>query len=81
MKLYYFDLYAKAEPLRMMLGRAGVQYEDVRVTGDSWKALKPQMEFGQVPCLEMDDGTKMYQCTALYNLIAQQNGFLPEDPL
>jgi hypothetical protein len=41
MKLYYFDLYAKAEPLRMMLGRAGVQYEDIRVTGDSWKALKP----------------------------------------
>ena len=39
------------------------------------------MEFGQVPCLEMNDGTKMYQCTALYNLIAQQNGFLPEDPL
>jgi glutathione S-transferase len=81
MKLYYFDLYAKAEPIRMMLAKAGVAFEDVRVSGQTWADLKPQMEFGQVPCLELDDGTKMYQCIAMYNFVAKTNGFAPEDPM
>jgi len=59
MKLYYFDLFARAEPMRMALWKAGVAYEDIRVTGDSWKALKDggSLEFGQIPVLELDDGT------------------------
>jgi len=33
MKFYYFDLYARGEPIRMMLAKAGVEYEDIRVSG------------------------------------------------
>ena len=40
MKLYYFDLYGKAECIRMALTVAGAQFEDVRITGDSWTELK-----------------------------------------
>ena len=47
-----------------MFSKAGIAFEDTRVTGDSWKELKPTLEFGQVPCLEVN-GTKMYQTVAL----------------
>ena len=62
-KLYYFDLYGRAEAARMAMVYSGVQFEDIRVTGDSWKALKESgnLEFGSVPMLELDDGTKLVQ--------------------
>ena len=48
MKFYYFDLYARGEPIRMALSKAGVVYQDIRPTGDSWKNLKQSgvLEFG-----------------------------------
>jgi hypothetical protein len=39
-KLFYFDLYGKAEDLRQAMVLSKVDFEDVRVTGDSWKELK-----------------------------------------
>ena len=38
--LVYFDLYGRAEPIRMALWKAGVEYEDKRVTGPSWAEFK-----------------------------------------
>ena len=46
MKFYYFDLYGRGEPSRMMLHKAGVAFEDIRPAGESWMALKPEFEFG-----------------------------------
>ena len=48
MKIYYFDLYARAEATRMMLSKAGVVYEDCRLTGSLWKELKESgvLEYG-----------------------------------
>ena len=31
-KIYYFELYARAEPMRMMFNKAGIPFEDVRVS-------------------------------------------------
>lgn len=30
-KLIYFDIYGKAEPIRMMLNHAKIQFEDLRL--------------------------------------------------
>lgn len=39
-KLYYFNIRARAEPARMVLAQAGVEYEDVRMTGEEWTKYK-----------------------------------------
>ena len=57
MKVYYFDLFARAEPIRMMLTLAKVPYEDCRMTGQPWMDLKPTLEYGQMPVLELYYGT------------------------
>ena len=56
-----------------MFNKAGIPFEDNRVTGDAWMELKPTLEFGQVPCIEVN-GTKMYQSIALYNYVAGVSG-------
>jgi hypothetical protein len=64
MKLHYFGLYGRAESSRMMLTKAGIQFEDCRLTGAEWGPIKAEMikssGFGGMPFLEFPDGTRMY---------------------
>jgi hypothetical protein len=34
MKLYYFDIYGRAESIRMLLSHAKVEYENVLINGE-----------------------------------------------
>ena len=82
MKLYYFDMPGRAEPARIMLSMAGTPFEDVRFTREEWMSTyKQQSPSGQCPFLELDDGTKMIQSTAIGTYIAQLTGLLPTDPV
>lgn len=40
-KLYYFNLYALGEPLRVLFAYGRIKYEDVRIERSQWPALKP----------------------------------------
>ena len=40
-KLYYFDVRARAEFARVILAQAGAEYEDVRLKGEDWAKMKP----------------------------------------
>ena len=58
-KLTYFNLRARAEPARLVLAHAGVQYEDRRIPAPwdnpaPWAAIKPTTPYGQCPLLEWD---------------------------
>ena len=39
-KVVYFDLRARGEPIRLVLEAAGRKYEDVRISFDEWPSLK-----------------------------------------
>jgi len=48
-KLTYFDVRARAEPIRYLFALAGQEYEDCRVGGPTWQALKPSESFTDKP--------------------------------
>ena len=75
-KLYYFDLYGRAEATRHAFTLAGVAFEDIRVSGDSWKELKEsgKCEFGSVPMLELDDGTRLSQSLPILRYVVKAYG-------
>lgn len=40
-KLVYFNLQARGEPVRLILAAAGQKYEDVRISFEDWPKEKP----------------------------------------
>ena len=44
-KLTYFNVTARAEPIRLILAAAGVKYEDVRIKREDWPKMKPSKNF------------------------------------
>ena len=85
MKFTYFNLFGRGEPIRMAMWKAGVEYEDVRfgLGSEEWNTLKAsgELEFGQVPMLTLDDGTKLFQTTAIINYLGQTYNLVGEDPI
>ena len=80
MKIYYFDIYGRAEPLRMALSYAKVDYEDIRVNKEEMTKMKEEgkLEFGQLPVIEKDG--KFYgQSASLLRFIGKKHGMYPED--
>ena len=43
MKLHYFDLYGRAESIRMLLNHAKVEFEDVLLARESWPEKKVEL--------------------------------------
>jgi glutathione S-transferase len=64
-KLTYFDIAGKAEPIRLALLLSKVPFEDERVNVADWAALKPKMPYGQLPTMTIDGGEPMAQSKAL----------------
>jgi glutathione S-transferase len=78
MKLHYFDIYGRAESVRFLLAHAKVEYENVYETGESMKELKPLLEFGQVPMMEVD-GKNLVQSWSILRYLGRQHGYYPQD--
>eukprot|EP00345_Euplotes_harpa_P010154 CAMPEP_0168339336 /NCGR_PEP_ID=MMETSP0213-20121227/13397_1 /TAXON_ID=151035 /ORGANISM="Euplotes harpa, Strain FSP1.4" /LENGTH=151 /DNA_ID=CAMNT_0008345341 /DNA_START=6 /DNA_END=461 /DNA_ORIENTATION=- len=82
MKLYYFNLYGRAECIRILLHLAKADYEDVRYEFHEWpehKADEERFEYAQLPVLEKD-GKFYSQAGAILRFLAREHGFYPEDP-
>ncbi|CAH2093198.1 unnamed protein product [Euphydryas editha] len=77
-KVYYFQLKASAEAIRMMLAYGGQEFEDIRLSNEEWAALKPTMPFGQLPVLEID-GKKYAQSVAISRYVGRKYGLAGKD--
>jgi glutathione S-transferase len=81
MKLTYFDVYGKAEPIRLLLNHAGVEFEDIRLTGAEFGAIKgdkTKLPYGTLPVLEKD-GKVYAQSVAILRMLGATHGYYPED--
>lgn len=81
-KLTYFSGRGFAEPTRMIFAQAGVEFEDVRMTRETWPALKEtgKAPFGQLPILEVD-GQVISQSATIMRFVAEQLGLSPSTSL
>lgn len=86
-KFYYFDCYAHGESVRMALFKSGLAYKDIRLPFNAprqeFNDLKSQglFEYGQVPMLELADGTRMVQVSAILNYLGAQYKLKPKDSI
>ena len=82
MKLVYFDVYGRAEAIRMLLNQVKVEYEDFRFGFPDWPAVKvgdnPKLEFQQVPVLVLDDGKVLSQTKSILRYLGMEHGFVPK---
>jgi glutathione S-transferase len=72
--LTYFAFRGLGEPIRLFYEDLGLPYEDRRIDGGAeWEALKPQMQFRQMPRLQQGALT-LFQCQAILRHLARANG-------
>jgi glutathione S-transferase len=76
----------RAEVARLLFTLAGAEFVDKRITFDEWRgadgaALKEKTPFGQLPVLQLDDGSYQAQSAAIDRYVAATTGQLPSDPL
>lgn len=80
MKLYYFGIAGRAGAIRLMFNLSKTSFEDVTVSFEEWPEMKAKAPFGQMPWLELDDGTTLAQQVAIEDYVAKLTGFYPSDP-
>lgn len=84
LKLYYFNIKGKGEPIRLFCKYAGLELEDYRFAShDELHALKENgtLAFGQVPLLEVDGTHKLVQSSAILRYLSKIAGMYPDDPI
>ena len=74
-KLLYFPLRARAEPLRLIMHYAGMNYTLRTIELSEWPEIKPTTPKGQVPCFVIDEQEEMMPETAdIAMYLAQTSG-------
>lgn len=79
-RIIYFDApVSRGEECRLALHVAGVDFEDVRVKGADWPALKPTTPFGSLPVFEVPGHPPLGHSNAILVLIGREHGLHPTD--
>eukprot|EP00057_Strongylocentrotus_purpuratus_P025035 XP_011679509.1 PREDICTED: glutathione S-transferase 2 [Strongylocentrotus purpuratus] len=75
-RLTYFTTRGRAEPIRLLLTDAGIEFEDRRFSEEEWFERKESGEFplNQIPILEAD-GKTMVQSRAIMRHLARKYGY------
>src|SRR5512134_2864059 len=79
-RLIYFDApVSRGEECRLALHVAGIDFEDVRIKGADWPALKGQTPYGGLPVLELPGKPPLAHSNAILVLIGRRHGLHPAD--
>lgn len=79
-KLHYFDLWGRAEPIRLLFSHLKVEYEEEILPYPYVPEIMAKYNFGKVPMLRMD-GMELYESKAILTYIALKHGLHPTDPV
>jgi glutathione S-transferase len=79
-RLIYFDApVSRGEECRLALHLAGIDFEDVRIAGSAWPAMKEQTPYGSLPVLELPGKPPLAHSNAILVLIGRRHGLHPAD--
>ena len=79
-RLIYFDApVSRGEECRLALHLAGIDFEDVRINGADWPAMKAQTPYGGMPILELPGKPPIAHSNAILVLIGRRHGLHPEN--
>ncbi len=80
-RLTYFDIDGgRAEPVRIALHAAGIDFEDHRISFAEFSRIRNDLRFTCVPILEID-GAQVTQSNAMLQYAGRLAGLYPADPL
>uniref|UniRef100_A0AC34G8M4 Glutathione S-transferase n=1 Tax=Panagrolaimus sp. ES5 TaxID=591445 RepID=A0AC34G8M4_9BILA len=74
----YFDARGLAEPSRLILHYANIEFEDVKVDNVEWPTLKSKTKTGKIPYLEFD-GYLIVESYAMHRFLARKYGLAGKD--
>jgi len=81
LRLTYFDFDGgRGEPARLAFHIGGIAFDDDRVAGKSWPALRDRTPFLALPTLEVD-GEVVSQSNSINRYVGKLTGLYPEDNL
>ena len=84
LKLVYFKMRALAEAPQLLLNYCEINYEYIMSWDhfdDEWSNVKPKLAFKQLPMMEVEDGTQIFQSIAILQYIENLGGLKISDPV
>jgi glutathione S-transferase len=80
-KVTYFDIAAsRGEEVRLALVLAGVDFDDERISRETFARTRSELPFPHLPILQIEGRGVFGQTNAILRLIGRQHGLYPEDP-
>ena len=79
-KLTYFDIAARAEPIRLALAIGNLPFDDERLTREQFLSVKESLPFKQLPTMTID-GKVYAQSNAILRYVGKQANLYPKDAL
>eukprot|EP01091_Cochliopodium_minus_P021193 TRINITY_DN95_c0_g1_i7.p1 TRINITY_DN95_c0_g1~~TRINITY_DN95_c0_g1_i7.p1 ORF type:complete len:241 (+),score=72.48 TRINITY_DN95_c0_g1_i7:91-723(+) len=81
LKLTYFDMTGRAEPIRQALFIGGIDFEDERLGWEEFGKLKDKYPYGSLPVLTLENGEIIAQSNVILRYIGRQTKLYPQDNL
>lgn len=80
--LVYFNIYAYAEPIKMLMAHRGLDWHyhmPWDFFGKAWDEAKPEVAFGELPVLVIDGTYMLWESAAILRYLADGTPLVPSD--